>query len=215
NGIDKVFVTKNPYFNEILVCSPSAGNTVCNKAMVWNYKDRTTSFRDLPNINHANFGGVNNNLSGQWDQDGATWDSDISTWQKDDFTPTRASVVMASNDIHLYLLDGASTQGGSIPNAILERRGLSLGAPEAMKTVRGIRPRITGTPGATVSVSIGVSDDPYADPTYTDMTHTIGSTLANDCLVSGRYIAVKFEEGNAAQWRLDSYQLDVQPAGAW
>lgn len=215
NGIDLVFVTKNPYFNEILVCYPSSGNTVCNKAMIWNYKDRTTSFRDLPNINHANFGGVNNNLSGQWDQDVDTWDSDISTWQKDDFVPIRASVVMASNDINLYLLDGASTQGGSIPNAILERRGLSLGAPEAMKTVRGIRPRITGTLGGTVSVSIGASDDPYADPTYTDMTHTIGSTIANDCLVSGRYIAVKFEEGNAVQWRLDSYQLDVQPAGAW
>lgn len=35
------------------------------------------------------------------------------------------------------------------------------------------------------------------------------------CLVSGRYIMVRFETGSAFQWRLDSYDLDIETMGAW
>jgi hypothetical protein len=67
-----------------------------------------------------------------------------------------------------------------------------------------------------VQFQIGWSNDPYADPTYSaPMTHTIGSTVANDCFVSGRYIAVKIITGTGYQWRLDSYDLDIEIGGSW
>lgn len=216
DGIDKVFVVKHPYMNEIYTCYPSLGSTTCNKALVWNYKDKTVSFRDLPNINHANFGFINNNLSGQWDQDTGTWDSDLTSWQKGDYIPVQASVIMASSDGKLYQLDGsASSASGNIPPAVLERVGLSLGDPSRIKLIKGIRPIIVGNTGETVKISVGFSDDPFSDPTYTSMTHTIGKTISNDCLVSGRYIAWKFESGTASQWRLDSFQVELEQAGAW
>lgn len=209
------FVFKNPFLNEVFICYPSLGATSCDKAIVWNYKDRTVSFRTLPNLNHANFGPVDNSLAGNWNQDADPWGSDLTAWNGPDFTPDTARVIMASADTKLYMLDASASYNGVAPSAYLERRGLSFGAPEAIKLIKGIRPRITGNVGDTVTVKIGASDDPYADPTYTTMTHTIGSTVANDCLVAGRYIAVRIESGSAYQFRLDSYDLEVEQQGRW
>ena len=216
DGTGRCFVFKNPFFNEVFICYPSIGSTSCDMAMVWNYVDKTVSFREIPNLHHAGFGPVDNGLQGLWSQDSAPWDSDLSLWGGPDFVPGAARTLMASASTKLYLLDASSSFDGVIPSAYLERRGMSFGAPERVKLVRGIRPRIVGSTGQTVNVRIGASDDPFADPTWGPlMQHTIGQTVANDCLVSGRYIAVRFETGSAYQWRLDSYDLDIELQGMW
>jgi hypothetical protein len=215
DGQSKIFVVKHPYFNEIFICYPALGSSVCDKAMIWNYRDKTVSFRSLPNANHAAFGRVNVSIGEAWDDDSDTWDNDFTSWQKGDFIPGQASVVMASNDSKLFLLDSTPYYDGEAASAYLERRGLYFGQPDLVKLVRGIRPRIKGQIGGTVKIKVGYSDDPYDEPNYTEMTHTIGSTIANDCLVSGRYIAVRFESDTATNWRLDGYQVDIKPAGAW
>ena len=121
---------------------------------------------------------------------------------------------MASNDQKLYMLDGSASFNGAIPSAYLERRGLSFDAPQNIKLVRGIRPRIKGNTGETVQIQIGFSDDPFIEPTYSDpINHVIGTTVAIDCMVAGRYISVKFSTGTAYQWRLDSYDIDVVVEG--
>lgn len=216
NAVDKCFVFKNPFFNEVFVCYPSIGSTSCDMAMVWNYKDKTVSFRQIPNLNHAAFGPVDNGLIGNWAQDSAPWDSDLSLWDGPDFVPSTSRTILASANTKLYMMDSSSSFDGVIPSAYMERRGLSFGSPEQIKLIRGVRPRIIGSTGQTVTIKVGYSDDPYLDPTWVStMQHTIGSTVANDCLVSGRYIAIRFETGSAYQWRLDSYDLDVVEGGMW
>ena len=70
--------------------------------------------------------------------------------------------------------------------------------------------------GDTVIIQIGASNDPFTDPVWSAaMTHTIGTTIANDCLVSGRYLSIRFLTGTAYQWRLDSFDLDVTQQGGW
>lgn len=215
DGVDRCFVFKNSFLNEVFICFPEIGATVPNKAIVWNYIDKTVSFREIPNLNHASYGQVENSLTGTWSSDGDPWASDLTAWNGPDYTPNTARVLMASNDTKLYLLDASASFDGAIPDAYLERRGLSFDTPESIKLVKSIRPRIVGNTGDTVLVSIGSQNDPWETPTYTEMTHTIGSTISNDCLVSGRYISVKFGTGTAYQWRLDSYDMEIDIAGAW
>jgi hypothetical protein len=216
NSVSKCFLFKNPFFNEVFICYPSIGSIVCDKAVVWNYNDKTVSFRDMPNLNHANFGAVDNTLNSTFDSDSAPFDSDLSLFDGGDFVPSTTRVIMASNDQKLYMLDASSSFNGVIANAYLERQGLSFDAPDSIKLVKGIRPRITGSLGYTVGIQIGASDDPYTTPTYGSvMNHVIGTTISNDCLISGRYIAVKFLTGTGYQWRLDSYDLDIETAGKW
>lgn len=213
---DRCFVFKNPFLNEVFICYPSIGAMSCDRAVVWNYVDKTISFRAIPSLNHASCGTVDNSLGGNWAQDDAPWDSDLTAWNVPDFTPDSARVIMASSDNKLFLLDAAASFDGVAPVSYLERRGLSFDVPERIKLVRSIKPRITGNTGDTVIIKIGGADDPYADPVYPiTLTHTIGQSMNNDFLFSARFIAIRFESGTAAQWRLDSYTLDVEPRGLW
>ncbi|QGZ42715.1 hypothetical protein IP92_05752 [Pseudoduganella flava] len=214
-AVGRTFVFKNPFLNEVFICYASIGNSVPNKALVWNYKDKTVSYRTMPNVNHAACGSVDNTLNGTWDADGEPWDSDLTKWNGPDFTPNASRVMMASNDTKFYLLDSSASYDGVLPSSYVERVGLSFGTDVNRKLVRSIRPRITGNDGDTVIVQVGTQQTPYSPPTYTSMTYTIGSTLSCDCMVEGRYIAIRFENGTAFNWRLDSFDIDVQERGRY
>lgn len=213
---DRCFVFVNRLYNEVLVCYPSLDSSTCNKAMVWNFVDKTISFRDMPSLNHASNGAIDDTSGATWSSETAAWDADTSLWDSNFSSLTRSMSVMASGDQKLYLLDSGATFDGTVPAAYLERVGLSLGTPETVKLVKSIRPRIYGALGTTVLVSIGQSDDPYSTVTYNaPVTFTIGSTINVDSFCSGRYIAIKFETGTAASWRLDSYDLAVSAGSSW
>lgn len=214
---DRCFVFVNRLYNEVFVCYPSTGNTTCNKALVWNYVDKTVSFRDLPNVNHAANGSiVNTGSSATIDGDTGTIDSSTDTFEANVSSLNRQLSMLASDNTKLYLLDSGTTFAGSSVSSYIERVGLSLGSPETVKLVRGIRPRIYGDSGLTVNVSIGSSADPYGAVTYNaPVAFTIGSTVAVDGFCSGRYLAFKFSTGTATAWRLDSYDIDVTETGAW
>jgi hypothetical protein len=210
----KVFVFKNPFLNEIFVCYPTIGSTWCDTALVYNYGDGTVSFRSLPNVTHAAYGPVDNSLAGNWNQDSAPWDTDLTAWNGPDYTPDTARVMMGSADVKLLLLDASASFDGALPDAFLERRGLAFDAPERIKEISGVRPRITGNRGGTVVVRLGYADGPDDDPTWAPpLTFTIGSTLKLDQFVSGRYLAIRFETGTAFSWKLDGFALTVNDAG--
>lgn len=206
----------NPFLNEIFVAYPSLGATSCDKALVYNFVDKTVSYRSLPNVTHADFGPVDNSLGGNWSQDNDPWDSDLTAWNGPDFTPDTVRVIMGSIDVKLFMLDASASFNGMIPVAYLERRGIDFGEPEFYKAVTGIRPRIYGNIGETVVIKVGFSNDQYADPVYTATTYTIGVDLQVDVIVSGRYMALRIETGSAYQWRLDSFDwLDVIREGSY
>lgn len=209
------FVFKNPFFNEVYICFASIGQTIPGTAIVYNYRDKTVSKRTLPSIHHANFGQVDDSLNASWSSDPDPWYSDLTLWNGGDNVPNTSRVLMAGDDTKLFLLDGSSSFGGAAPSAFVERRGLSFDAPEKIKLIKGIRPRIVGNTGATVLVKVGSQDDPWSEPEYTTMTHTIGSTVRDNCLVAGRYISIRFESDTAYNWRLDSYDVELETMGNW
>ena len=211
----RAFVFKNPFFNEVFICFTAIGGTAPDTAIVYNYRDKTVSKRTLPSVHHAAYGQVDNSLTDTWASDNDPWSTDLTSWDGPGNVPNAARVLMGSGDTKLYLLDSASSFNGTAPTGYLERVGLSFGEPEKIKLVRSIRPRITGNTGATVTIKVGSQNDPYETPTYTAMTHTIGSTVANNCLVAGRYISIRFETASAYNWRLDSYDIDLITKGNW
>jgi hypothetical protein len=212
---NRVFVFKNPFVNEICVAYPSIGSTVCDRALVYNFVDKTVSFRALPNINHAACGPVDNSLAGNWNQDADPWSTDLTAWNGPDYTPDVARVMMGSADIKLYLLDASASYDGALPTAYLERRSLHFDAPDRIKTITGVRPRIVGNAGGTVLVKIGSAERHEDEPVWTTTTYTIGQTLQCDAIVTGRYLSLRFETGTAYSWRLDGFDAFVIDAGAY
>lgn len=211
---DRCFVFHNKLYNEVFVCYPSLGSALCNRAMVWNTVDKTISFRDIPNLNHAASGAVEDTSTTTWASDPNSWDTDTTLWDSTGSSLSLSFSVLASDVQKLYLLDSGTTFDGVQPVAYLERAGLSLGAPGLMKQVGKVRPRIFGKAGETVKVSLGFSDDAYASPMYNvPVDFTIGEDVDVNDFVSGRYIAIKFSNGTSTAWRLDSYDIELRTAG--
>lgn len=48
----KVFVKKDSYNREIWVCYPKGNNISCNEALIFNYKNKVWTVRDLPNVTY-------------------------------------------------------------------------------------------------------------------------------------------------------------------
>ena len=211
---DRCFVFVNRLYNEVFVCYPLLGNQTCNRAMVWNMVYKTVSFRDLPFLNHAASGAVDDSSNATWATDGAAWDTDTTVWDSNSSSLTRTLSVMAGDGQKLYLLDSGATFDGATASSFIERIGLSLGVPDKIKTVSRVRPRIYGSIGTTVMVSVGSSDDPFGLVTYQPaVPFTIGVSVNVDIFCTGRYIAIKFSTGTAQMWRLDSYDIDYRLAG--
>lgn len=212
---DQCFVFVNRAYNEVFACFPTLTSEVCNRALVWNYVDRTVGFRDLPNVNFAESGPVDDSSASTWDIDGETWDSDNTPWDSASASLNRSLSVMASDNQKLYLLDTTNLNDGVMIDSFMERRGLSFGEPESKKLIRGVRPRIYGDNGY-VNVQVGWGTTPYSEPVYSEaVPFYVNSTVPIDLMTEGRYMAIKFSSGTATSWRLDSFDVDVQKAGSW
>ena len=209
------FVFKNPFFNEVYICFPAIGSTVPNMAVVWNYQDNTTSIKEMPSVLHANVGPIDPSWIGTWGSDPDPWGVDETSWDGPDIVPASQRVQMGSGDGNIYMLDGAYSYNGALPNVLLERRGLSFGTTDQIKFVKAIRPIIRGQLGSIVKVSVGGHDDIEGEPIWTTKQFIIGTTTACFFLVSGRYIAVKYETENAYKFRLDSYTVEYDLVGSW
>lgn len=215
-SFDKAFVVKNPFWNEVWICYPRLGSTTPDKALVWNYKDRTVGYRDLPDLYHANYGPVEVGASQPWDSDDAPWSSDTTIWNEPEYTPDSARLMAVGDSRTMYLMDSSLSFAGALPDAYAERRGLTFGDPNRRTFVRGIVPHVSGQTGSSINIEIGGAENPYDDPTYNaPVAYTIGSNVRVDSPVEARYIAIKISTGDAYQWRLDSFEVDYEDAGAW
>lgn len=211
---DRCFVFHNKLYNEVFVCYPMLGSTLCNKAMVWNTVDKTISFRDIPNLNHAACGAVEDTSSTTWASDPNPWDTDTTLWDSTGSSLSLSFTVMASDVQKLYLLDSGTSFDGVEPVAFLERAGLSFEIPGQMKQISMVTPRIFGKSGETVNVSLGFSNDANTTPVYNDpVPFVIGEDVHVNDFISGRYLAIMFSSGTSTSWRLDGYDLNIRSAG--
>ena len=213
----RTFVVRNQTAQEVWVCYPSTASTgACDRALVWNYAQNTWTVRDLPNV-HAGAETIIAEASATtWATVSGTWTTVTGTWASYDVSPTSVErVILASGtNTKLYAVDVGADFGGTDITARIERTGLAFDAPDRMKLVRSVRPRVDADAGTVLSVYVGRSFDPEGDVTWAGpYTYTVGTDLKVDCLVSGLYIGVRFESTADAAWRLRSYSLDVEMMG--
>ena len=101
---DQCFVFIDYQYNEVFACYPSLGSTTCDRALVWNFLDKTVSLRDLPDLNHAATGPVDDSSARTWNTAVGTWNSQVTPWDASSASLNRTLTVMASESTKLYLL---------------------------------------------------------------------------------------------------------------
>jgi len=212
-----IFVTNNKQKDEIWVCYPTVGSVHCNKALVWNHKTNSFSFRDLPDILHIATGIVNPGAStAVWSGQSQSWVaySTSDSWGQRQFNPTETSILMAGTaDTKFYRGDNGFDFAGSNFTMILERKGLTLdGNANTVKQVRKITPKIAGT--GSCEIFVGSSMSPNGTYTY-NTQQSIDPNTQNkvDARATGKYIAIKFQNTTATTFELNGYDLEYEVLG--
>lgn len=210
------FVCTNPQKSEVLICYPSSESDICDKAAVWNWKDKTWGFRDLPDVTYGDAGQINTDATLlNWDSDSDVWDSDPTVWSENEYAANEARLLF-SRDTGITAFDVGTTDLGTNITSMLERKAITFDDPYSNKVIRSLYPRFDAPKGTILSISVGGAMYAKDDPVYSAaVSFSVGEQIKIDAFATGRFLAVKIEANDYAPWRLRSLDLDVVTTGAY
>ena len=244
SGIDtsaftRCFVQYDQSREEIYFCYKSSDDMAeftngegCNRAAVFNYRNNTWSFMDLPNV----FAGTSANVNtvSTYAASTQTYDSAGGTYAAQDAGFTRhilmlgqASTSDSLSNAKLYGLDGIN-ESSSLSEALdttatkgikLERTGIDLDEAQlpltGYKAIRKMVPQFsTVASNKDFVVSMGAADIATEVPTY-DTSFTFDSDTAYkiDSRSSGRYLSYKIETTDIKDFAVSGFDFDVMATG--
>ena len=219
------FVVHIQRLDEVWMCFPTTGNTLPNRAVIWNYRRNTLTDREISHLSHIHFGALDpNSLPSSWDSDSDPWSSDTTDWDASTYNIALREIAAARPlSTQLVQVESGVDTFGTAYEAYVERQGIGIplrpGDPpdvSSRKFVNRIWPRITGDSGQTVLVKVGMQkeiDSPIVwRPTQ---SYVLGSNRPIGVETSGRLLALRFESSGAFSWQLRGVEVDVQPAGGF
>ena len=218
---ERSFVFTNQLQKEVWFCFPAAGNQFPSLAIVWQWADDTLTVRELNNMSHA-ANGILNSVDDTWDSDTGIWDDDTSVWDALTYNPAALNIVAAFPEAAmLRAVDFTNQINGTNMTAYLERTGLGiplkLDSPPDFTTKKffsELWPRLEGTDGGVVNISVGVQDSIDGAVTWkAPQSFVIGTTEKIEADISGRLLAVRFESSTDVEWRLHGYEVVVTKDG--
>lgn len=237
---DRCFVSHNESLNEIYFCYQSGDQHVafpnatrCNRAAVYNYRNNTWSFMDLPNVSagttanvnsvstYANAGSLTYALVGGsfYDQED-NYDRHNLMVGEDNSTDGLSSdklygVDLADEGKLTFQLDTEATKP-----PLLERVGLDLDEAGSAVTNYMVVTRLypqadtKNTSDTTLSFNFGASDIPRATPTYAAaVTFDMATDHKIDSRAAGRYLSYKMTYTDNKDFELSGFDLDITTTG--
>jgi hypothetical protein len=215
--LDRCFVAKVPYSKEVWICFPEIGQTLCTKAVVYNYKDGTCAIRELPGVSASMPGLVEQSIEGTFDDKTLPFESYLTAFDQSEYgSQIERALFCAPGVSQLILMDSVPASPSDIVSGYMERTGLSFDAPNQVKTVARARPRIKAPTGTVLTFRLGGQMDPYGPVQWSDpQSFTVGTDSSVDLFASGRYLAYRVESSTAYGWRLEGLDFEFQPRGGW
>lgn len=204
--------------NQIWVCIAENGHPWLNKAYILDLDTTDWGVRVLPEVACVARGIVSAvGLGNSWDVQTTTWDNWRRFWDQQSYSPTQDSMLMVDSvNSRLYAVDAAETADGAPVYAYVEKLGAILGDFATHKVVTGIVPRIEGTPGDTLSITLGGQawfDTPIVWGTA--RTFVIGQDRTVDDIVEGRLLSVRIEGTTEGVWKLYRYAVTFADQGEY
>jgi hypothetical protein len=222
----RCFVVTNPAKSEVWVCYPETDQSCCTKALIYNYKEKTFTFRELPQLAHAAIGKFVSTLTDEtWDADSGVWDDDSEIWDARGLGDTFKLIGASPNGVGLLTqFDLTNQDNGANTTTTLERTGLALlgtdrqGQPKVdydnIKFCRGVRPLLEGS--ASLSIHVATSMTRNETPVWHGpFTYDPSTDLEVNCQVAGRFFGVRFSSTGNQSWNLKGYELDLELMGGY
>lgn len=220
NAIDatyqsRCFLVADRSRNEVWICYPDSGSSVCTTALVWNWLDQSLTYRALSNVTYGNTGPLSASFNSTYNTVTATYDSTTQSYNSLQVSTAESKLILCDTAPLISMADYGTDFNGSAYSAYLERTDLVFdGDTGHMKTILGVYPRISGSTGMTVYIQVGGRNDIEAGVSWsTPVAYTVGSSLWARTRATWRFPAIRFYTTAAVAWRLKSYDLEVVSGG--
>ena len=237
---DVCYVQHNPTLNEIYFCYQSGDQFVnfpnaerCNRAAVYNYRNNTWSFMDLPNTSSGTIANVNsvatyNTSTGTYALTGGTYYQQQDSFARHTLMVGETLTADGITSDKLYGID--LSDAGQIAFQLdtqatkpvyLERTGLDLdeagSAVRQYTVVTRIYPQAytVNTADTTLNFEFGASDLPNATPNYSNLAvFDIAVDHKIDSRAAGRYLSYRVTLNDNKDFEISGFDLEITPTGA-
>ena len=211
----KCFVAADYVRNEMMACYPAGSSTVVNKALIWNWKDNTFSFRDLPDTSHISSGIAQIEAGATWDASTLTWNADSDPWGATNYDNVIKNIVFADvTNTKIYRDSKGNKKDTATMSAYIERTGYDLGDPQAIKFVSALYPQIEVSGNNTVDVYVGSQMSTEDGITWEGpIEFNPNSQSKVSCRISGKYLGIKISSDTDIDWKLHGLAFEVTPRG--
>jgi len=206
------YVAPNYPQNEIWICYPSSGSTLPDKAIVWNYRDNTTSIRDIPSSPFMSWGIVNVTAQSKYwvDYTAQTWDTFTSPWGEVSFNAVELASLISSG-AQFYKVDLGDTFGGTNMTAYIQKESLDFDEPFTVKRIKRVYPQIESA--GTLTISIGTQMKKTDGISWTNYTFDPSTDEKLDVRESGRFISIKIASSGSSPWTFHSFDIEYESGG--
>ena len=119
------FLFTHPLKKEVWICYPTNGNTLPDKAVVWNYGEPNGPLSEIDGLTFVNASaGIVETASGTtWDATVGTWDAQVGPWN---FATRRRVVLSSPGNTKFYRLDSGNSKDTTVFAGTLQREGLTV-----------------------------------------------------------------------------------------
>jgi len=222
------FMVHNHAENELWMCIPEAGAEWPTLALIFNMKDGTTTVRDLPEVAHICAAPYDPGAGvTTFDSQTIPFDQMVGVFGQRTSQPGANRLMAAIPSAPRFLVydQGFTDEGGDL-NAYVERTSMPLagkgrdGEPlldkSQIKQVNEVWPELRIQNGTTVDIYVG-GQDTLNDPITWEgpLPFEVGVDDKVDCCTTGRYLSFRFASNDQAQWKLDSYEVNLELLGKY
>ena len=228
DAVDACFIFYARTTNELMVCFPEQGALHCTKALVINLNDNSRiGIREIPELRAIDMGS---------DFPGVTvldFDSANFTYGQSTFPYSQVTVASDTEDRFgvsptdltglICMKNYANVVSPHVPTARLERSHMTFPGEQrpALQDGRILRctavyPTFSRQPDGDMDVYLGTSNSSGGDMTWHGPQKYNAKTTRNGRVnfrAQGRYLGVRFETTDGADWQLSGYDMDIQPLG--
>ena len=223
--------------NEIWTCYPSVGNSRPNRALIWNYKNDTFSFRDLfQQTGHIKYGVAPVQSGVQWGGDKAAdtgpteegpfstnyytgdWETSTDSWGTQSYDDTVEHLVWTDSapDAHqLHRHNSGNLIQGSTMSSRIERTGIDLGDPSTVKYVSAVFPKMW-TSSADSTFNVWTAHQMNTEDAVTwEGPKVFNPDEMNKISVrtSGKFFGIRMESNGDFDWLLSGLEWETATSG--
>ena len=211
-------VFSNPPVKEVWVCFPELGKNYCTLACVWNWEEDTWSIRRLNNITCGGVGQLDSGTTNTWASQNYAWADAAQAWNEDPLSSAQERLLIGNASPIINAVEITGTINGAAYSRVAERTGIALGAPDVVKTVRGLRFRALGAVGTQIQIEVGGQMSMEMPISWSaPVTHIIGGSAYGqiDTFANGRFLGVRITSLDNQPWRFQSYDADFIVTGRY